>query len=200
MSGPTYAVIALLVVLAIIAVAAWLLRRKGEGSGFMPGDPAPPKLRSAVYMIGGDLDCIARLADAIEERGGGMEARLAPGEGAVAEAAQSLAGARQAITEIRFSVNRLRATIGTMTPTYFNILGLYRGLRDSDTAFWEAAMDLEAAGRRMAALSSSAAPVALSPSVREDLRAAGGQLGRLSSCLYNLSRSVHYLGETLDLE
>ncbi len=198
-SGSVYAVIALLVVLTIIAVAAWLLRRRGGGGSFMPGDPAPRKLQSAVYMIGGDLDCIARLTDAIEERGGGMETQQAPG-GAAAEAAQCLAGARQAITEIRFSVKRLRLTVGTMTPTYLNVLGLYRGLRDCDAAFGDAATDLEAAGQRMAALSAGAAPAALAPPARQELRAAGARLHQLSTCLRNLGRTVHHLGAALDLE
>jgi hypothetical protein len=199
MGGGTYVVIALLIVL-VIAAAVALARRGRAGCAFMPGDPAPPKLQSAIYMIGGDLDCIARLADEIEERGEGMEARLAPGGEAAAEAAQSLAGARQAITEIRFSVKRLRATVGTMTPTYLNVLGLYRGLRDGDAAFWGAAANLEAAGGRMAALSSGAAPAALSSATRQELRATGARLDQLSTCLHNLSRTVHHLGGALELE
>ena len=198
MESHVCAVIALLVVSAIIlAVAAWVFRRGGERCRFMPGDPAPPKLRSAIYMVGADLDCIARLAKELEALGGEAGVRLAPEEGAAAGAIQCLAGAGPAVAEIRFSVGRLRLTIGAMAPTYLNVLALYRGLRDGDRAFGAAAADLEAAGARMAALSSGAA---LSLPAQRELRAVGARLGRLSTCLRALCRSIHHLGAALDLE
>lgn len=194
MGGTAACILAAVVVLIVLIVAVLAYRRgRRESIPFMPGDPATPKLRSAVLMLRGDLACIAHVADSIEQRGFKLDAANAT-SGPAAEAHQSLSGARRGMAEIVSGVKSLRATLETMPPTYHNVLGLYRGLRDGDQALWDAAKSLDAAGARMGELVGRDAPQG------GELAAAGRQLRQMASCLYSLVRSTHLLGDALGLE
>lgn len=199
------AVVIVLIVL-IIAVIVHHYSKSGGKSSFMPGDAATPKLREAVAMLSGDLKCISRAADLVHDRGEKIETAFGSTDTGPAfnEARFSLAGARQGMDEIVHSVKRLETTVTTMTPAYQNVLGLYRGLRDSDRALWDAAKALDLAGDRMRALVSSADDhtdsVLPGLALHQELGTAATQLRQMSSCFYSLVRSVHYLGSALQLE
>lgn len=197
MSTTTLAyLLAAVIVLLIIAVAV-IYRRRENREKFMPDDPTTPKLRQAVKFVGGDLDCIANTARAVKVK----EEEIESSAGSpYPEAVQVLEGAQAGISEIVNSVERLRGAIRTMTPTYQNALGLYRGLRDSDRALWAAAKSLDAAGKQIDQIISD---TGMSDDPGPDhalLVMAAGQLRQISTCLYSLVRSVHYLGGALQLE
>ena len=196
MSDPTIAyLLAAVIVLLIIAVAV-IYRRRERREKFMPDDPTTPKLRQAVKFIGGDLDCIANTALAVKVKEEEIESGT---ESAYPDAIQVLEGAQLGMAEIVRSVERLRGTIRTMTPTYQNALGLYRGLRDSDRALWAAAKSLDNAGVQINKIISDTG-MQESGTDHALLVAAAGQLHQISTCLYSLVRSVHYLGGALQLE
>jgi hypothetical protein len=213
MNSTTSCILAVVIVLIVLIVAVSVHRRyskSGGKSSFMPGDAATPKLREAVALLSGDLNCISRVADSVNGRGKKIEATFGSIDMGPAfnEARLSLTGARQGMGEIVHSVKRLKSTVNTMTPTYQNVLGLYRGLRDSDKALWEAAKALDLAGDRMQDLVSSTGG---SPDhtntgqpatyvLHQELGSAASQLRQMSSCFYSLVRSVHYLGSALQLE
>jgi hypothetical protein len=192
-------VLAAVIVLVVLIIAAnvYSKRPKGppsDGGGFMPGGAATPKLREAVALLSGDLSNICQVADSVEGRGKKIEGDAGASD-AAGEARNSLMGARRGMAEIVKNVKQLRATVGTMTPTYQNVLGLYRGLRDSDKQLWETAKALDLAGDRLQSLvGSSVDPL------HQELGSAGAQLRQISSCLYSLVRSIHYLGGALQLE
>ena len=210
MNSTSSCILAVVIVLAvlIIAVCVYLHYSKSGGkSSFMPGDAATPKLREAVALLSGDLNCISRVADSVNGRGKKIESIFGSTdmEPAFNEARLSLTGARQGMAEIVKSVKRLKTTLDSMTPTYQNVLGLYRGLRDSDKALWEAAKALDLAGARMQDLVSSTDDHTNTGQpatyvLHQELGSAASQLRQMSSCFYGLVRSVHYLGSSLQLE
>lgn len=191
------AIIAVLVMIIAAAMAFRRRRRSAEQDDFMPGDPATPKIREAVAIVSENLSIISQVADSLEGRVLRIEGS---GSGAdFGEARQILSGARQGMGEVVRSIKRLRGAVETMTPTYQNALGLYLGLRDSDRALWETAKALSLAENRVRELvdsSDAEGPADL----KGDLGAAATLLYQMSSCLYNLVRSVHYLGVSLQLE
>ena len=200
------AIIVLIVVIIGFLVHRYYVGGDNKGS-FMPGDPATPKLRDAVVLIGGDLSCISRVADSVNGRGQKIENNYGSVDmgSAYNEARLSLTGTRQGMAEIVNSVKRLRSTVKNMTPTYQNVLGLYRGLRDSDQALWEAAKALDLAGERMQNLVSSTDDHVHTAQLhiyqlKQELGTAATQLRQMSSCFYGLVRSIHYLGSALQLE
>jgi hypothetical protein len=208
----TSCILAAVVVLIVLVVAVLVVgRRRGPAGGrkgvFMPGDAATPKLREAVTLLGGDLACISRVADSVESGARRIERAYGSVDMGAAfnEARLSLTGARQGMVEIVRVVKRLRSTVGRMTPTYQNVLGLYSGLRDSDQPLWAAAKALDVAGERMQSLVSSTDDHDHTGQVhvyalKEALGGAATQLRQMSSCLYSLVRTIHYLGNALQLE
>jgi hypothetical protein len=186
-------------------------RRQGW-RGFMTGDPAAPKLREAVALLSGDLNCISRVADSVNGRGKKIEEILGSVSmgPAFKEAHLSLTRACQGMGNIVHGVKRLKSVVNSMNPSYQNVLGLYRGLRDSDKALWAAAEALDLAGNRMQDLVSSTGgshdPNMGQPAtdtmhlLHQELDSAASQLRQMSSCFYSLGRSVHYLGSSLQLE
>lgn len=211
MDPTTSCILAALIVLIVLLVAVLVHRhwsQNGDRRGsFMPGDAATPKLREGVSLLGGDLACVSRIADSIEGHGEAIEREYGSVDMGAAynEARLSLTGAREGMTEIVRSVKRLRATLGTMTPTYQNVLALYQGLRDSDAALWEAAKALDLAGERMQNLVSSTDDHVHTGqphvyALKQELSSAAFQLRQMSSCFIGLVRSVHYLGNSLGLE
>jgi len=197
MSSTTSCIVAAVIVLIVLIIAAYVhhhYSKSGDKGSFMPGDAATPKLREAVALLSGDLSCICRVADSVEGRGKKIEGAVGESD-AASEARSSLMGARQGMSEIVKSVKQLRTTVSSMTPTYQNVLGLYRGLRDSDKQLWETAKALDLAGDRLQSLVENS-----SDPLHQELGSAGAQLRQISSCLCSLVRSVHYLGGALQLE
>lgn len=205
MNSATSCIFAAVIVLIVLVIAVSVHRhysRSGGKSTFMPGDAATPRLREAVALLSGDLNCISRVADSVNGRGRRIEGAygsvdMGPG---LNEARLSLTGARRGMSEIVGSIKRLKTTLNSMTPTYQNVLGLYRGLRDSDKALWEAAKALDLAGDRMQGLVSSSDDHTNTGEVHQELGSAATQLRQMSSCFYSLVRSVHFLGSSLQLE
>lgn len=210
MNSTTSCILAVVVVLVVLIVAVRAHRhysKSGGQSAFMPGDAATPQLREALALLSGDLNSISRVADSVNGRGKKIEEifgslNMGP---AFNEARLSLTGARQGMGEIVHSVKRLKSTVNSMTPTYQNVLGLYRGLRDSDKALWKAAKALDLAGVRLLDLVSSTDDLSNTGQpttymLRQELGSAASQLRQMSSCFYSLVRSVHYLGSALQLE
>lgn len=208
-NATTASILAIVVVLALLLsiLVVAVVRRYDARDGFMPGDAATPKLREAVALIYKDLSCICQAAGGVEQRGAKIEAVVGAGSTAgsnagsnagstaiSAEARATLSNARQGIKGIVSNVERLRATVETMTPTYQNVLGLYQGLRDSDQQLWATAQALDRAGARLVS------SPAMERAGNLELQAAGEQLRQISTCLYSLVRSVHYLGNALLLE
>lgn len=212
MSTTESCILAAIIVLIVLAVAFFIHRsymksRPASKGSFMPGDPATPKLREAVALLSGDLSCICRTFDSVQDRARQIESAYGAVDMGPAfnEARLSLTAARRGMDEIASGAKRLRARVGAMAPTYQNVLGLYQGLRDSDKGFWAAAQALDAAGERMQNLVSStddhtntAQPHVLE--LKTDLGSAATQLRQVSTCLYSLVRTVHYLGSALQLE
>lgn len=153
----------------------------------------------------------AAAGDAVAEGApapGGAAAGGAAAEGtaarrdALADARARLVEARGGVRGIVESVRRLRATLDAMPPTYQNALGLYRGLRDGDLALQSAAAGLGAAGARMLTRVGEAPEDEDAAEAAEaaELRAAAFQLGQMKACFASLVRSVHLLGDALQLE
>ena len=188
MDTQSYALAAIFIVVIIIAAGYFYTKSRSDGSR---------SLKEAVAFLGGDLACIARIADSAERRGKEIEKRHYGSE--LMEARLSLNGARRSMTEIITGVKRLRAALGKMEPTYYNVYDLYQGLRvGGDKTLWVAARALAAAGERMQHL--TATRDGTNQILRQELNSAAIQLKLVSSGLYGLIRSINSLGGALRLE
>jgi hypothetical protein len=205
----TYAcLLAALAVLIILIVLAYERKWFGRGrDNFMPGDPATPKLREGVALVGGDLTCIVETARGIEALSASIEQDYGPIDMGPAynEARLIMTGAQKGMAHVVASAKTLRASVKAMTPTYQNALSVYQGLRDSDAALWRSAQALDDAGKKIQDLVSSTDDHdhVGQPHVHElkmQLGRAALLLRQVSTCLYGLVRSVHYLGDSLQLE
>ncbi|GFR89075.1 hypothetical protein ElyMa_002534100 [Elysia marginata] len=212
---------ATIIVVIVLIVAKHALFHYLQTSGTQRENKFIPKratslLQEAVALLSGDLNSISRIADTVNERGKRIEkaygeANLRGSVGAelgLREVRLSFAGARRGMSEIVGTIKRLKATLNTMPLTYQNVLGLYRGLRDSDKAFWEAANIFDTVGSRMHSLIlADAAPThsknvdqVYTQALRQELDSAAAQLHQMSTSFYSLVRSIHFLGSALQLE
>ena len=203
-----YAAVLLLLVIIVAACVYrfFSLRAEPRGDGFMPGDAATPKLREAVALVGSNLTCISRIANTIQGRGQKIEGYgLVDLGSAFNEARLSLDRAQTCLSRIVGGVKSFNSTLSKMAPTYQNVLGLYRNLRDSDASFWGAAEDLDVVGSQIQSLVSSTdghthTGHQYMNEFKRDLGSAAIQIRQVSTCLYNLVRSIHILGNALLLE
>ena len=186
MDTQAYTLAAIFIVVIIIAAGYFCTRSDGSRN-----------LKEAVAFLGGDLACIARIADSAERRGKEIEKRHSGSE--LMEARLSLNGARRSMTEIVTGVKRLRAALGKMEPTYYNVYDLYQGLRfGGDKTLWVAARALADAGERMQHL--TATGDCTNQILKQELNSAAIQLKLVSSGFYGLIRSINSLGSALQLE
>ena len=211
--GTTIACLLAIVIVLVVLIVAVLATRANKKraakqksaaqsrEGFMPGDAATPKLRVSVGQIGGTLARITHLADSIEKNGDVIKEAAPSTGGALDEANQSLAQTQSGMSEIVYSVRRLQTTLETMTPTYQNVLGLYRGLRDSDKYLLEAAKSLGAAGDKTADEVSLAGDQAeTAQGLKDRLAESATELKDMSRQIRILVRQIHVLGADLQLE
>jgi len=208
MSTTESCIFAAVVVLVVLIVAVFVVYRRVPNRASRPvlgGAATTLKLWEAVALLGSNLTCISRVADSVNGRGQKIENGygLVDTGPAYNEARLSLTGARQGMAKIVESIKRLNSTLNRVAPAYQNVLGLYQGLRDSDQPLREAAKNLDLAGLRMQGLVAlpdgrvgTEAPHAL----KQELGFAATQLRQISACFYGLVRSVHHLGNALQLE
>ena len=209
-SAHTYilAVVIILVILIITYIAYG--RRSTEKKTrdrFMPGDAATPKIRSAVGSLGKDLACVSAHAGQVKMIGDRVERTYGSVHlGAALDTARTkLVSGCQGMCGITQSIGRLGKTLEIMTPTYQNALGLYKGLRNSDTTLREVAETLGTAGEQMQELVASTddhdhTAQAHTAAAKNEIAMAAVQLRQVSCCLYSLVRSVSLLGNALQLE
>lgn len=176
----------IIIVIIIVIVAAGRFCSKGSSTDI-------PNLKEAVAFLGGDLACIARIADSAEGRGKKIEKCYGSD---FMEARLSLNSTRQSMTEIISGVKRLRAAIGRMEPTHQNVYNLYQALcSGGDKTLWVAAQALADASKRMLHLIAS--EDSTNQILKQELNSAAVQLGLVSSGFYRLIQSINYLGDTL---
>ena len=209
MKTPEFYVAVLLLLVIIVAGCVYRFfsaSRGPRGNGFMPGDAATPKLREAVALVGSNLTCVARIANMLQGRGQKIEGyEFADLGSAYNEARLSLDRAQNCLSKTLGGVKTLNSALGKMAPTYQNVFELYRSLRDSDASFWGAAEDLDAVGSRIQNLVSSTDGHTYTGrqhmnEFKRDLGSAAIQIRQVSTCLYDLVRSIHILGNALLLE
>jgi len=200
-NSSTSCIIAAVIVLTVLIIAVCVTYRAGDkkpsSDDFMPGDAATPKLREAVALISNDLGCISRVSDNVKIVGKQIEdGDYGQDDKDIAREAQdTLTSACQGMAAVVTSAKRLKATVDIMTPTYQNVLGLYQGLRDSDTAIWKTAHEIDLAAGRLQALVTDD-----TNGLHQEMSTAAVQLRQISSCFYRFIRSIHYLGNALQLE
>ncbi len=202
MITPAEACVLAAAVIVLVLIVVVLVRRGRRGEGYMPGDPATPKLREAVGLLAQDLACITQTADAVgrQEKKIAAAGAGAPAGAPIAEARATLAAARLGAAAIVEGARRLEARLRATPPTYQNVLGLYQGLRDSDAAYWRAAEALDLAAVRMQGLVALEAAPGDARQLAGEIDVAARQLRGISTCVYGFVRSVHYLGGALMLE
>ena len=200
MNSTEICVLAALAVLIVIIGVVLLYQRTGGKKPEYSSNKAASGLQESLTLLRGDLACINTIATRIERRGQtelrrgpDSHAGTPPNTGAFT-VRQKLEGARRGMGPIIDSLRRFQPSINSMPPTHSNILGLYRGLRDSDSAFRETAKALNDIGESMSG--SATQP----DRVDSSFNLVGGDLKQLSACLYSLTRSVHQIGANLGLE
>ena len=209
MSATELSILGVVVFLTILIVVYYAYARKSKkgGDNFMPGDAAVPSIREAMGEISQDLQSITQSASRLNQIGD----RIATSYGSVDmggpmnTARAILAESRNQMSQIVANIGALSRTTNKMTPTYQNALSLYQGLRDSDTPLRASAMALGKAGEliRQNVASTDGHLTIMQPhreALRADLAAGATQLSLLSAGISSLGRSLHFLGNTLQLE
>jgi hypothetical protein len=179
------------IIIAFFAVRSWKKHRSGV-SRFTYATPAVPRIREAVEDLFVALRHFVDLGRKFESVS--LHA-CTPYNLEMAAPHGRLADVGKGVAPLVAVMDRTVGALAGIPPTYANYLGLYRGMSSTDATLQDAAGAYVAAGHR--ALQDVAAGA---PDCDGSLTERGNLLIQMGEQVGLVTRAVHRLGVTLDLE